>query len=330
MRLLVLGGTRFVGRAIVAEALDRGHEVTVVSRGVSGRPPDAVTWRSLDRTDRGALEPVTAEGWDGVIDTWNGDAAAVELSAALLVATTPWYGYVSSRSVYRWPMAVGSDESAPVVDPAVDEGYAADKRGGELAVLEHFAGRCVLGRAGLILGPYEDVGRLTWWLQRAAAGGSMVAPAPPHQVWQLIDARDLATFMLDAAAAGTSGVFNLVCPRSDGVTTARILDSCAAVTGGRAELKWIEPAILARAGVQEWDGLPGWLAPDSEAAGLHDCDVSAALAHGLSCRPVEATVKDTWAWLSTLPPRERAAVGSGISRKGLTAEQEQAIWWLAG
>jgi uncharacterized protein YbjT (DUF2867 family) len=227
-------------------------------------------------------------------------------------------------------MPIGADESAPVVKATGPPGYAADKRGAEVAVSTHFGGRCLLARAGLILGPYEDTGRLTWWLARAAAGGSMVAPAPPERVWQYIDARDLAAFMLDAAKAGTTGTYNVVCPTAAAVTTERLLTTCVGVTGENADLVWVDADVLRRAGVREWDDLPGWMAPDSEGAGMHDCDVTAALAAGLRCRPLKETVADTWAWLAQLPPHQRPPRRVGLPWRGLSAEQEQAVWWLLG
>ena len=201
MKLLVLGGTRFVGRAIVAEAIGRGADVTVLSRGESGEPPPGVTWVRADRTDPAALAPLAATEWDAVLDTWDGAPDVVATSASLLAPSARWYGYVSSRSVYRWPPAAGSDESAPVVDPtrrrlSGREARRRARRPGPLrgpgaAGARRAHPRTVRGR-----------GRLTWWLQRAAAGGSMVAPEPADLVWQLIDARDLARFLLDAAAGG--------------------------------------------------------------------------------------------------------------------------------
>jgi 2'-hydroxyisoflavone reductase len=330
MRLLVLGGTRFVGRAVVSDAIARGAEVTVVSRGESGEPPTDVTWWRADRTDVAALRQLAATAWDAVIDTWDGPAEVVESAAALLADSAGWYGYISSRSVYRWPLLVGSDESAPLVDAeAADGGYPAAKRGAEIAVGRHFAGRSMVARAGLIVGPYEDTGRLTWWLQRAAAGGSLVAPEPADQPWQLIDARDLSRFTLDAAALATPGEFNVVCPRAAGVTTSRLVDACIEVTGAAAQPVWVAVGVLDRAGVREWDDLPGWIPPGSESAGMHDCDVSAAVASGLTCRPIEATVADTWEWMQTLPVRSRRPIRAGLPSRGLSAEQEQAIWWLS-
>jgi len=328
VKVLVLGGTRFVGRALVTDALARGDDVTVVSRGDSGPPPDGAGWVRGERTEPETLRSLTSDRWDAVVDTWDGDPAAVEQSAAALANRASWYGYVSSRSVYRWPFEPGSDESAPVVEAEPEGGYPAYKRGGELAVLRHFAGRSMLARAGLILGPHEDAGRLTWWLQRAAQGGCLVAPEPAERVMQLVDARDLAAFILGGAHAGVAGAFNVVCPRAAAFTTRRLVEACAEVTGAGAEPVWVPERVLRRAGVAEWDDLPGWIPEDSEGAGMHDCDVSAALAHGLTWRPLEQTVADTWAWMQTLPPRARRPLRPGLPRRGLSAEQEQAIWWL--
>jgi nucleoside-diphosphate-sugar epimerase len=330
MKLLILGGTRFVGRAVVAGARARGHEVLVVSRGESG-VPDGVEWLQADRTDLASLRSLAGREWDGVIDTWSADPAVVQGSVDLLKDAAGWYGFVSTRSVYQWPMPPGVDESAPLVEPDDENKYGVAKRAAEVAVESAYGDRGLLARAGLILGPHEDVGRLTWWLSRAAIGGSMVAPAPPDQVWQHIDARDLAGFMLDAMEASRGGVYNLVCPRSDGTTTRRLLEACVDVTGSRAELVWVDPEVLARAQIAEWEHLPGWIAPDSEGQGMHDCDVSVAVEAGLSCRPIEETVADTWQWLREIPANQRPPVRAGLpGRRGLSAEQEQMVWWLLG
>lgn len=301
MRLLVLGGTNFVGRSVVGEALRRGDEVITVNRGVSGEPPAGARRIQADRRDSRALEAALgADEWDAVIDTWSMEPVVVRESARLLAGRAGHYGYVSSRSVYCWPLPVGLDESAPVVDgdPGSTEhaDYAAAKRSGELAVLERFDGRALLARAGLILGPYEDVGRLPWWLGRISRGGRVLAPGPADRGLQYVDARDLARWMLDAAERGSSGAFNTV--STPGHTTiGELLETCNDVVGRGAELVWRSPEAIEAAGVSGWTQLPIWVPPSGEMAGLHDGDVSAAHAEGLSCRPVRDTVADTWRWL---------------------------------
>lgn len=306
MRLLVLGGTHHVGRAVVEEAVRRGDEVTTVTRGVSGAPAAGARPIYVDRTDRSALAEALAGGeWDAAIDTWSAAPCVVGDSTSLLASRVGHYGYVSSRSVYRWPLPVGLDESAPVVDgdPAGtdDSDYAAAKRGAELAVLDAFAGRSLLARAGLILGPYEDVGRLPWWLDRLARGGKVLAPGPPDRKLQYVDARDLASWMLDAAERGVAGAFNAV-SKPGHTTISELLQTCDDVTGNAAELVWTPPEVIEAAGVSGWTQLPIWVPPSGELAGLHDADVSAAHAEGLACRPVRETVADTWAWLQREGP----------------------------
>jgi nucleoside-diphosphate-sugar epimerase len=310
MRLLVLGGTGFVGRAVVDEARARGDEVTVLNRG--HRPPVAgVTALVGDRATGSGLDPVAAGTWDAVVDTWSGAPRAVRDAAAALAGRAGHYTYVSSRSVYADGAAVGPlTEDAPVVDASPDAGdeadYAAAKRGGELAALR-FGGDVLLARAGLILGPYEDVGRLPWWLRRLARGGPTLAPGPRDLPLQYIDARDLAAFVRDAAADGRTGAYNVVSPPGH-TTMGELLEIAAAVTGGRAELRWTDPDAILAAGVQPWTDLPIWLPPGPDHDFMHNGDVGRAVAAGLRLRPVGDTVADTWSWLQTLPgtPPQRA------------------------
>src|SRR3954447_2275525 len=215
MKLLVLGGTRFVGRAVANDAVARGWDVTVLNRGATADPPDGVATLTADRTSYSEMSDVLGDrSWDLVVDTWSGAPYVVRDAAGLLAARTGRYGYVSSRSVYVWPPVPGGDESDPVVDgnPDADRtDYAADKRGGELAALREYGDdRVVLARAGLILGPYEDVGRLPWWLGRIARGGRVVAPGDPDRGLQYVDARDLARWLLDNLDNGTSGAVDVV------------------------------------------------------------------------------------------------------------------------
>jgi 2'-hydroxyisoflavone reductase len=301
MRLLVLGGTHHVGRAIVETALARGDEVTTLTRGVSAEPAAGAQARHADRTDPGQLRAALgSDTWDAVIDTWSFAPRVVRDAAALLAGRAGHYGYVSSRSVYQWPIPSGADESAPVVDgdPASEDAadYAAAKRGGELAVLEHFGGRSVLARAGLILGPYEIVGRMPWWLRRIERGGDVLAPGPPDMPLQYIDCRDLAAWMLHAADEGITGTFNAV-SRPGHATMESLLNAAVAATGSDARLVWVTPEVIDAAGIQGWIELPVWISPNGDGASLHDGNVSAIYAAGLACRPVAETVTDTWEWL---------------------------------
>jgi 2'-hydroxyisoflavone reductase len=301
MRLLVLGGTHHVGRAVVETALDRGDDVTTLNRGMTGHQVPGARALRADRTDPAALSAALGdESWDAVIDTWSRAPAVVAGAAAALAGRAGHYGYVSSESVYRWPMPPGADETAPVVDadPASTDGedYAAAKRGGELAAVAAFGDRALLARAGLILGPYENVGRMPWWLRRMDRGGDVLAPGPPDMPLQYIDCRDLAAWMLSAAERGIGGPFNAVSRRGH-ATMASLLEAAREATGSRARLVWTPPEVIVAAGIKGWTELPVWVPPDGEDACVHDTDVSASHATGLVCRPVGETVADTWRWL---------------------------------
>lgn len=310
MRLLVLGGTEFVGRAFVSEALALGHDVTVFNRGTH-EPPPGVTALRGDRTRPGGLGALAGGEWDVVADTWSWAPSAVRDAATLLAGRAGHYVYVSSRSVYTLPVPYGAGESAPLVEGGED-GYAEMKAGGELAATAAFGGRALLARAGLILGPHENIGRLPWWLTRIARGGPVLAPEPADLGLQYVDARDLARWCLDAAGDGVGGAFNVVSPPGF-VTMRELLECCVRVTGSAAELRWTgEEAILA-AGVRPWTDLPIWMTGDGHAF-VHGGDVSKAVAAGLRFRPVEETVADTWAWLRSIGGRaplrpDRPAVG---------------------
>jgi nucleoside-diphosphate-sugar epimerase len=307
MRLLVLGGTEFVGRAVVEAALGRGWEVTVFHRGRHAPPPGV---RSLHgaRTAPDGLTALAEGAWDAVVDTWSAAPRAVRDAARLLAGRAGRYVYVSSCSVYAWAPPAGYTEAAPLVEgAAADAGqsdYARDKRGAELAVLDAFgADRSVLVRSGLILGPYENIGRLPWWLDRVARGGPVLAPGPRDLPLQYIDVRDLAAWTLGAVEQELSGPYNLV--SAPGHTTmGGLLDACVRVTGGAAELRWTAPDTVLAAGVQPWTQLPVWVPPGSDLHdALHTSDVSRALATGLRCRPVTETVSDTWTWLRDIGGR---------------------------
>jgi 2'-hydroxyisoflavone reductase len=326
MKLLVLGGTHHVGRAVVETALARGDDVTTLTRGVSGPSASGALGLHADRTDPGALRAVLADGtWDAVIDTWSGAPSVVQDAATLLAGRAGHYGYVSSRSVYTWPIPPGLDESAAVVDgdPA-DTGsddYAAAKRGGELAALAAFGDRALLARAGLILGPYEIVGRMPWWLRRMERGGDVLAPGPADMPLQYIDCRDLAAWMLTAADAGVGGAVNTVSQPGQ-ATMGSLLEAAREATGSAARLVWAAPEVIEAAGIEPWTELPVWVPPDGEAAGLHSGDVSRAYATGLRCRPVSETVADTWAWLQA---EGDPAVPPGRPAPGLDPEREREV-----
>ncbi|WP_326588786.1 NAD-dependent epimerase/dehydratase family protein [Streptomyces sp. NBC_01294] len=322
MRLLLLGGTDFAGRAVAEGAVARGWDVTVFHRGEHPAPP-GVQVRHGDRTREDGLAALATGEWDAVVDTWSGAPTVVRDAAALLAGRAGRHAFVSSRSVYAWPAPAGLDEFGPSADGDPDAeatDFAADKRGSELAVLRAFgAERTLLVRPGLILGPRENVGRLPWWLARIARGGEIPAPGPRETPLQYIDVRDLATWLLDALESALHGPYNLV-SQPGHTTIGELLDTCVRVTGATAELRWTPPEAIAAAGVSPWTDLPIWAPPGTDFhAAIHAGDVTRAHATGLHCRPVTETIEDTWTWQQSVPEPELHLAA------GLTAQAEATL-----
>lgn len=326
MRLLILGGTEFAGRAVAQDALRRHWEVTVLNRGNNEPPPGVRSLRG-DRTRPDGLDALQGSTWDVVVDTWNDAPSIVRDSARTLSDRVERYVYVSSRSVYTYPAPAGLPEDGPLVDssPDTDEAeYAQSKRGAELAAQAVFGDRALLVRAGLILGPHENAGRLLWWLRRIARGGRVLAPGPRELPLQYIDVRDLARWTLDAAERGLGGAYNVVSERGH-TTMGELLDTCVRVTGADARLCWLAPEVIHGAGIQPWTQLPIWLPPGELHDALYEGDVAKALASGLRCRPCAETVADTWDWLRGLDGQAPALAQLGLDPATEATVLEEAI-----
>ncbi|GFH35851.1 NAD-dependent epimerase/dehydratase family protein [Streptomyces pacificus] len=307
MRILVMGGTWFLGREVVAESLRRGWRVTTFTRGLSGEPVPGVERVHGDRTVPADLRLLAAHGpWDAVIDTSSSELPprVVQLSASALSAQTARWVHLSTVSVYAdWPHSALTEESPLLECPAdADESYGFtgqdgsptkygfQKAGGEKAVVEALGDRAVFLRPGVILGPAEYVGRLPWWLTRAHRGGPIVVPAPADRLIQPVDVRDVAAFAVDQAASTGGGAFNIAHPT--GITFADFVQACLEVTGGAGRPVWTQPEVLAECGVKQWTEMPLWRTH----AGVWLVNSDRAVASGLHCRPLRDTIADTWAW----------------------------------
>src|SRR3954453_12881557 len=277
MRLLVLGGTHFLGRHVVTAALDRGHEVATFTRGVSGAPPEGVRALNGDRDDPPAL-PAALDGWtpELVVDPSCQTRAAARNAAAAL-GGVQGYAFVSSLNAYRtWPPGpIGPEDDEPTWDTDEDD-YGPNKAAAERVLAAALGGRFLTARAGLIIGPLDPLYRLGWWLDRIAGGGRVVVPEHLEQPIAVVDARDLADWLVAMAEQGQGGAVNATGPA--GLTTlGGLLDVCREVTGGDAEWVPIGDDELLAAGVQEWVHLPLWLA-DQTARTAWDVDTSRARA----------------------------------------------------
>jgi nucleoside-diphosphate-sugar epimerase len=289
MRLLVLGGTVFLGRHVTAEALRRGHDVTLFHRGRHGAELFPGTEHVLgDRS--GDLAALRGRAWDSAIDTSGYEPDDVARSSALDLGHLV---FVSTCNVYpAWP-AEPVDEDSPVWTEGDD--YGPLKAACERAARDAMPGRVASVRAGLLCGPHDNILRLPWWVQRIAAGGEVLAPGDRDRTVQLVDARDLAGWMLDLAERHVAGAFNGTAP--PGRTTMReALEAAVEATGSGARLRWVPDDLLVAHEVEPWDELPLWIPPDT-GAGTWAVGTERAQAAGLRCRPVAETVADTWAWL---------------------------------
>ncbi|MFI6497979.1 NAD-dependent epimerase/dehydratase family protein [Nonomuraea typhae] len=310
MRTLVLGGTKFLSREIARQARDRGHEVVCAARGLAGDPPPGVEFVRVDRSEDGGLTPVEG-AFDLVVDVAR-QPSQVRRAVAELAGRAGHWTFVSSCSVYsdfgaanqvmHEPLAAGADESDP-------ENYGPAK-----AACEQIAGDgALLVRAGLIVGPDDQSDRFTYWVDRLARGGRVLAPGSPDELVQLVDVRDLAAWTLDAAEEGLAGPYDAISmPFSRGELLAGIAEGLEV----EPELVWAGQEFLVEQKVEPWTGprsLPMWL-PLPEYAGFMTRDTSATLAAGLHIRPVADTARDTLAW-----QRES---GHTVSRSGLTAAEE--------
>jgi nucleoside-diphosphate-sugar epimerase len=288
VRTLILGGTVFLGRHVAAEALARGHELTLFTRGQHGADlfPDA---RHL-RGDRSAdLSALRGGGWDAVIDTSGYRPDDVAASSAALADAAEHLVFVSSCNVYPvWPAEPVDDDTA-VWESGPDE-YGPNKAASERAAEAAMPGRVAAVRAGLIVGPHDGVFRLPWWVRRIAHGGRVPAPGPPDRPMQVIDARDLAAWMLDLAERREAGSFNATGPIGQ-TSMGELLGAAVDATVSGAELVWLSDEQLRSVETEPWNELPLW-APIDEMPGAWRIGTERAQATGLRCRPVAETVRD--------------------------------------
>lgn len=301
MKVLILGGTQHVGRALVRTALERGDQVTTLNRGKTRAAEAGVQALTADRRDIASVRAALGDQeWDAVIDTWALAPRIVLDTARLLDGRVGHYGYVSSIAVYRLPVPAQLNEQSPLTeaDPASDDAsdYQASKLGGELAVRQEFGGPALFARCGQIIGPYEDLRRTTTWLRRFDEGGHVLVPGPPSKPMALIDARDIAAWMLSSAEKGLDGPFN-AWPPANNTTTEQLFRMMIEIVGSDAELVWADPELLDAEGSWLGSGL-GLRYPGAPNPFDHiEANADAAYHAGLRCRDLTETLADTWEWL---------------------------------
>jgi 2'-hydroxyisoflavone reductase len=330
MRILVLGGTRFLGRALVEAARQAGHQVTLFNRGVSnpGLFPQVET---LIGDRDGNLAALAGREWDVAIDTCGYVPRVVCQSVEMLQAAVQHYTFVSTLAVCADTSQPGIDESCPVgeledksVEEITGETYGPLKALCEQVVMDGFPGSYLIVRPGLIVGPYDMSDRFTYWPCRVARGGRILAPGRPGREVQFIDVRDLAEWTVRMAADRQAGVYNAV---GRPLPMEALLEACRRVSDNPAELTWVSEAFLEKEGVEAWMELPLWI-PETDVSlvGFLAFDASKAIGAGLRFRPVEETIQATLEWAGGRADDHEWRAGMGSQRE----EELLSAWDAAG
>jgi 2'-hydroxyisoflavone reductase len=331
VRLLILGGTIFLGRGLVEVARLRGHDLTLFNRGRSA--PGTFSEIEQLRGDRdGDLSSLRGRSWDAALDTCGFVPRVVRDSAQLLGSAVGHYTFVSSISAYGdFSRRRLTEETlvSELPDPAsedIERYYDQLKAACEREVAAAFDERLLIVRPGLIVGPDDPTERFTYWVRRLADGGPVLAPWASEQPVQLIDVRDLSEWIIRMIERGAGGAYNATGPARP-LTFTRMLERMKSAVGPKASLRWIEEDRLAKADVQPWEDLPLWLdvSRHPDFAGFLDVDVSRALASGLSFRSLETTAIDTLAWARAHPARDITWFGNNARGPGLEPAREQQL-----
>ncbi|HEX8824847.1 MAG TPA: SDR family oxidoreductase [Archangium sp.] len=329
-RILILGGTGFLGPQLVEVARSRGHTVTLFNRGKT-RPqlfPDVEKLHGdRDPKNGEGLKALEGRSWDAVIDTSGYVPRIVKASAELLAPHVGHYVFISTISVYKELPRPGMDESAPLAtvdDPTnenVRENYGALKALCEQAAEAAFPGRTTHIRPGLIVGPDDPTQRFSYWPVRVARGGEVLAPGDGSDTAQFIDVRDLAAWTILTLENKDFGIFNATGPAKP-LTMKELLEACQKASGGNATFTWADAAFLEKHKVRPWMDMPVWVPAQGEMAGMSGVSNARAMARGLKFRPVEDTARDTLTWFNGLPPERQAELGK---RAGLPPEREREV-----
>ncbi|MDF2628464.1 MAG: uncharacterized protein K0R39_2295 [Symbiobacteriaceae bacterium] len=304
MKILMIGGTVFLGRHVVESALARGHEVTMFNRG-QHNPELFPEVEKLRGNRDGGLDVLKGRRWDAVIDTCGYVPRVVSASAQLLADACEHYTFISSGSVYDGDVMNPTEETPVVtipdanVEQVTGETYGALKALCEQAAEAAMPGRVLNVRSGLIVGPHDPTDRFTYWPVRVARGGEVLAPGRPDAKVQVIDGRDLADWIVRMAEARKAGIYNTTGPDYR-LTLGEVLDAAKTASQSDAKFTWLPDEFLVEKQVGGWMEMPLWV-PGGGADGLFSMVIDKALADGLTFRPIFETVRDTIAWDQTRP-----------------------------
>ncbi|MGI9166837.1 MAG: NAD-dependent epimerase/dehydratase family protein [Pyrinomonadaceae bacterium] len=333
MKLLILGGTRFVGRHLVAAALARGHGITLFNRGRhrGKHPSAALTSVETIYGDRNSdLAKLQGRSWNAVVDACGYLPRTVRASVEILSHSVDRYIFISSLSVYADVSVVGIDETAPIAtltSDQLDQANEIDSAGQTSAVTygkmygglkalceqaaeEVLPNRVLIIRPGLIIGPFDYTDRFTYWVVRVARGGEVLAPGRPERHVQFIDVRDLAEWTVRMIERKETGVYN-VNSLPNNMTMERVLEECKMVSASNASVTWVDDNFLLQEKVAPWSEMPLWM-PEEGAPhlkGFMFINCNKAVGSGLSFRHLNVTIKDTLTWHETNRLNEELEAG---------------------
>ena len=306
MKILVLGGTKFLGRYLVDACLAAGHEVMLFNRGKTN-PKLFPGLETIIGDREHDVEKLAGRHWEAVFDVAGYLPRIVGLSAEALKASVRKYVYISSISVYSNFSKVGINESDPVgkledesVEEITGETYGPLKALCEKRVQEIYGDRALIIRPGLIVGPHDPTDRFTYWPMRVKRGGDLIAPDKPQTPIQIIDVRDLSAFILRLVEENASGIYNATGPDRE-LTMGGLLEASRRVSGSLATVHWASVDFLNEHEVAPWSDMPAWIPDTEEDAGFSRVDISKAVQGGLKFRPLEDTIRDTIQWAETRP-----------------------------
>jgi 2'-hydroxyisoflavone reductase len=327
LRILILGGTGFIGPYQVRYALSRGHKVTTFNRGKThpGELPKEVEQLVGDRN--GQLDALKNRQWNVVIDNPTSAPVWVRDAAQVLKGNVERYVFISTISVYADTSKPGTDETARLAryngPDAMKESretiiaskfalYGPLKALSEAEAEKWFPGKTLIIRPGLIVGPGDETDRFTYWPVRLDRGGEVLAPGDPSDPVQFIDARDLAEWTIRMVENGETGIFNATGPPSK-LGIGEMLDGIKTANHSKSTFTWVNADFLEAQKVAPWSDMPVWLPPRGEEAGGNQVSNERARAKGLTFRPLAETARDTLAWFKSLPQDRQSHLKAGLS-----------------
>lgn len=326
LKILILGGTHFLGSHLIEKLQEHGHEVTLFNRGI-GNPSLFPTVEKLQGNRDGDLEAIKGRRWDAVIDTSGYLPRVVEASSKILAEATNHYTFISSISVYENFSKFNIDENYPLAklhdeknEEITEKTYGALKACCEDVIGRNFPNRSLIIRPGLIVGPFDPTDRFTYWPVRVIEGGKILAPGKPTQNLQFIDVRDLAKWIVLMVERQATGIYNATGPASP-ITFEQLIEECQKFSKKDIAIQWIDEDFLIKNNLEDWTELPLWLSYKRNMPGFFNINAQKAIQAGLTFRPLSETIASILAWDSSRKNIKRQA---GLDRE---KEKKLLILW---